>query len=69
LPVVSACSKMPYFSAIPIAPDIQAEILSLPRTTSGRDPVGEKRLRSIAAIPDWCKQRKAWNEVMAEDFA
>ena len=41
-----------------LASDIQAEILSLPRTTSGRDTIGEKRLRSIAAIPDWCKQRR-----------
>lgn len=45
-----------------LAPDIQTEILSLPRTTSGRDPIGEKRLRSIAAVPDWRKQRKMWEE-------
>ena len=46
-----------------LSPDIQAEILSLPRTSSGRDPIGEKRLRSVAAIPDWRKQRKMWGDI------
>jgi hypothetical protein len=49
-----------------LAPDIQAKILNLPRTTSGRDPVSEKRLRSIAAIPDWGKQRRAWEDIRIE---
>lgn len=47
-------------------PDIQTEILNLPRTSSGRDPIGEKRLRSIAAVPDWGKQRRAWEDVRVE---
>lgn len=48
-----------------LAPDIQQEILGLPRIESGRDPVTERELRPIAAIPDWRKQRAAWRVVAA----
>jgi hypothetical protein len=43
-----------------LAPDIQEEILFLPKTTKGRDPIREKDLRPIAAIPQWNRQRKMW---------
>ena len=43
-----------------LAPDIQEEILFLPRTMKGRDPISERDLRSIAAIPHWNRQRKMW---------
>jgi len=46
-----------------LAPDIQEELLFLPRTTCGRDPVGERMIRPVAAIPDWRKQRKLWAEL------
>jgi hypothetical protein len=46
-----------------LAPDIQTGILNLPRTSSGRDPIGEKRLREIATIPDWRRQRRVWEDV------
>lgn len=45
-----------------LAPDIQEEILFLPPTTAGRDPVKEKEVRAIAAIPHWHRQRKLWTE-------
>jgi len=35
-----------------LAPDIQEEILFLPRTTRGRDVIVERMVRPIAAIPD-----------------
>lgn len=41
-----------------LAPDIQEEILFLPRTRSGRDPIREIMLRPIAAVLDWRKQRR-----------
>ena len=41
-----------------LAPDIQEELLFLPRTLRGRDPLTEPRLRAIAKIPDWRKQRR-----------
>lgn len=43
-----------------LAPDIQEQVLNLPRTMHGRDPISEPELRSIAAIPDWRKQRRQW---------
>jgi len=46
-----------------LAPDIQEDILFLPKTAKGRDPIGERDIRSIWAIVDWRKQRNMWNEV------
>jgi len=46
-----------------LAPDIQEEILFLPRTIQGHDPIHERHLRPIAAILDWRKQRRMWQEL------
>ena len=46
-----------------LAPDIQEEILYLPRTTKGRDPIGERNLRPICAVMDWKKQRRLWQQM------
>jgi len=46
-----------------LAPDIQEAILCLPRVERGKDPVQEKHLRPIAAVPDWRKQRRLWHEL------
>lgn len=46
-----------------LAPDIQEELLRLPRSDGGRDPIREKMVRSITAVPDWRKQRRMWEEV------
>lgn len=43
-----------------LAPDIQEQVLNLPRTRQGRDPISEPQLRSIAAVTDWHKQRRLW---------
>jgi hypothetical protein len=43
-----------------LAPDIQEELLFLPRVTSGDDPIHEKMLRPIAAESDWGRQRQLW---------
>ena len=43
-----------------LAPDIQEDILFLPRTLRGRDPIHEVMLRPIAAEPNWRKQRRLW---------
>ena len=43
-----------------LAPDIQEELLFLPRTSCGRDVFTERHLRPIAALPDWQKQRRRW---------
>jgi len=46
-----------------LAPDIQEELLFLPRTTHSRDPIAEPQVRPVAANPDWRKQRKLWREL------
>jgi len=46
-----------------LAPDIQEEILFLPRTEHGRDPIRERIVRPITAVMDWRKQRKMWSEL------
>jgi len=49
-----------------LAPDIQEEILFLPRTVKGRDPIRERDVRPIAAIPHWHRQRKMWRALLQE---
>jgi len=46
-----------------LAPDIQEAILFLPRTVKGRDPIKEKDMRPIAAVPHWTHQRKMWRKL------
>lgn len=48
---------------INLAPDIQEEILFLPRTTRGRDAIKEADIRPIAKTLDWNKQRQMWREL------
>lgn len=45
-----------------LAPDIQEDILFLPRVYQGRDPITEKDLRPIAAEQDWATQRRMWRD-------
>ncbi|OQB81213.1 MAG: hypothetical protein BWX88_04347 [Planctomycetes bacterium ADurb.Bin126] len=42
-----------------LAPDIQEELLFLPEVTDGRDPIHEKMLRPMTALPSWEEQRVA----------
>ncbi len=46
-----------------LAPDIQEEILFLPKTTLGRDSIKEADIRPIAKTLDWTKQRQMWNRL------
>jgi hypothetical protein len=47
-------------SLLNLAPDLQEQILLLPRTERGRDAVKETDIRPIAATLDWRKQRRMW---------
>jgi len=49
-----------------LAPDIQEALLFLPRTVKGRDPIHEKDVRPIAAVPHWHRQRKMWAKLASE---
>ena len=46
-----------------LAPDIQEEILFLPRTVSGRDKIRERHVRPNAAEMNWMKQRQLWKKL------
>jgi hypothetical protein len=46
-----------------LAPDIQEQILFLPRTRNGRDPIRLALLQPIALSPDWGRQRRLWKEL------
>lgn len=46
-----------------LAPDIQEDLLHLPRVVTGRDPVHEKMMRPICAEPDWRRQRIVWGNI------
>jgi hypothetical protein len=52
-----------------LAPDIQEEILFLPRVTAGRDPIHLRQLQPIALVPDWRKQRKLWSGLRSRSFS
>ncbi len=43
-----------------LAPDIQEDLLFLPRVEAGRDVITEHHLRPICAMQDWRAQRSAW---------
>jgi len=43
-----------------LAPDIQAKVLRLPRTPSGRFPICEAKLRKIADEIRWPEQHRMW---------
>ena len=49
-----------------LAPDIQEEILFLPRTHHGRDPIRERHIRPITTALDWRKQRRLWKQLLEE---
>jgi hypothetical protein len=50
-------------SLLGLAPDLQEDILFLPRTLKGRDPIQLRHLLPIAAIPDWRKQKIRWKSL------
>src|SRR5260370_39306262 len=49
-----------------LAPDIQEEILWLPRTVTGRDPLTERALRQVSGCADWKGQRQLWRRLRSE---
>lgn len=49
-----------------LAPEIQEEILFLPLTHEGRDALSERKIRSVARVPDWRKQRALWLDLKSQ---
>jgi hypothetical protein len=48
-----------------LAPDIQENILFLPRVARGRDPICLEHLQALTALLDWQSQRRCWNEILS----
>lgn len=53
-------------SLLNLAPELQENILFLPRTERGRDVVKESDIRPIAATLDWRKQRRMWATLQSQ---
>ncbi len=51
-----------------LAPDIQEELLFLPRVTDGRDPIHEKMLRPITKMVSWSEQRRMWRRMVRKSM-
>ena len=50
-------------SLLQLAPDVQEQVLFLPRTQRGHDTIILRDLLPIAAELDWRKQRRAWRQL------
>jgi hypothetical protein len=47
-----------------LAPDLQEQLLFLPPTERGRDPIILHQLQPIAQVLDWKKQRRLWHDLV-----
>ncbi len=63
---VSRARMTQIMNLLHLAPDIQEEVLFLPRIERGKEAIQERHLRPIAAVPDWRKQRRLWKEMAKE---
>ena len=50
-----------------LAPDVQEEILFLPRVLEGRDHLRHAHLLAVAAEPLWAEQRSLWRDLRARE--
>jgi hypothetical protein len=46
-----------------LAPDVQEQLLFLPKTVRGRDPITLRTLRPVCATPIWEEQRVRWAQI------
>ena len=47
-----------------LAPDIQEEILFLPKTVNGRDPISAREVIQMATLKGWQEQWQAWKRLI-----
>ena len=47
-----------------LSPDIQEELLFLPRVERGRDAIHVRQLQAVALVPDWGMQRRLWRGIV-----
>ena len=65
---VSRARVSQIMSLLCLAPDIQEEILFLPRTVHGRDVIHLRQLQPLAQALDWRRQRALWRQLRAEQY-
>lgn len=46
-----------------LAPDIQQEVLGLPKTPGGKLAISETSLRQVARVPNWDEQRNRFQQM------
>ena len=46
-----------------LAPDLQEQLLFLPRVERGQRSILLRQLQPIALTPDWCRQRRMWKDL------
>jgi len=63
LGLVSRTRVTQIMNLLHLAPDIQEEILFLPRTIAGREPISERHVRSITTVLNWDIQRRMWKKI------
>jgi len=56
-------------SLLNLAPEIQEEILFLPRPQKGHDPITTKKMLPVARILPWQSQRRAWEKLKQQNEA
>ena len=66
---VSRARVTQIMNLLQLAPDIQEDILFLPRTQRDRDPIRETMVRPIVAVFDWRKQRTMWRNLTTAAIA
>jgi hypothetical protein len=49
-----------------LAPDIQEDLLCLPRINEGKAAIHEKMLRPVTSEKSWQEQRTIWSKLRAE---
>ena len=50
-----------------LAPEIQEQLLFLPNTEHGHDPIHLRQLQPIAQVMDWRKQRTSWKRLICRE--
>ena len=63
---ISRARMSQIMSLAELAPQIQEQVLFLPKNVAGRDPITEKALHRIARLLDWDNQRRQFGELLAQ---
>ena len=65
---VSRARLTQIMNLLQLAPDIQENILFLPRVARGRDPIYLEHLQALTALLDWQSQRRCWNDIVSAEW-